>query len=95
MKNLIYLLIIVFYFAAVKNTFAQFDLLDKVKEKVEEKISDKAAEAVEGKDEKPADEEQQQNATEQAPTEDEKPVTKETLKTYSKFDFVPGDKIVL
>lgn len=76
-------------------THAQFDILDKAKEKLKEKaeeaITKEDNESTEQKQEEPAQEEE----TQKAKTPDENPASKEEgLKSYSKFDFIPGDKLI-
>jgi outer membrane protein OmpA-like peptidoglycan-associated protein len=84
-------------------SYAQFDLLDKVKEKVQDKIEQKTDQAIdstlEGKG-KNVDVQKNNEKTEQKEVKQEEQnstTTKpkeEDLKVYSKFDFVPGEQII-
>jgi Ran GTPase-activating protein (RanGAP) involved in mRNA processing and transport len=81
-------IILLCIFLAADSIFCQFDVLDKVKKKVEEKIDESTKEK---KDEEKKDEEEQKESTETEKTEvNQKGVEKTELKSYSKFDFVPG-----
>lgn len=70
---------------ATNYSYSQFEFLKK---KVEEKVEQKVEEALEGKEETP--EEKPEEAT-QKQEQAAEPV-KADLKSYSKYDFVPGDK---
>ena len=90
MKYFVFLLILAF---SLGDVYAQFNIPGIIKRKVEEKVEQKTEEAVEkaldGEDEN-AEEEQEKSSNQ------EKHVTKKpaTLKSYSKFDFMPGEEII-
>src|SRR5690554_716398 len=84
-------------------TFAQFDILNKVKDKVEKKVEEKIDEgidktiddAVDGNNE--AEESVEKNSEEIYDNEEKQ--TSETakteeLKSFTKYDFVPGDQVL-
>ena len=79
---------------------AQFDILNKVKEKVEEKTKEKTGEAIDKatepkkEDEEKNDENNENNNTESKGNDNNTAEKKEELKTYSKFDFIPGEKVI-
>ncbi len=97
MKNLILGLTLLFFST---QAFPQFDILKKVKDKVEEKTEQKVDEAIDktvdnAADQKsnnttPTDSAQIQNDTGTTPEAEAK-----ELKSFSKFDFVPGEQIIL
>lgn len=109
--SMISFLILFFLVIQTKTSFAQWDILDKVKEKVEQKAEEKADEAIDkGVDEaakkateKKQKEDNEENQADETTVEktvanttntDDKPKTSEaSLKSFSKFDFVPGDKV--
>ncbi|MCK4255612.1 hypothetical protein KAX35_01885, partial [candidate division WOR-3 bacterium] len=66
-----------------------FDLLKKAKEKVEEKVEEKTEEEMdkilEGEEEEEKKEEQKTEASSD---------TVEDMTLYTKYDFVPGDKVI-
>ncbi len=88
-------------------SFAQFNILDKVKDKVEEKAKQKTDEAIDKGINKATDEsaqpkdenqenseaktEETDNSTETANAESKK---SDELKSYSKFDFIPGEQVI-
>jgi OOP family OmpA-OmpF porin len=65
-------------------------LFDKAKEKANEKVNKKIDDATAGKTEDPSSD------TKETPSNTEQPSSNEpaSLKTYSKFDFVPGEKVI-
>jgi OmpA-OmpF porin, OOP family len=82
------------------NTALSQGLLDKIKEKVEEK-TDEAIEKAGQEDENKEEAKEQNEVNEQKEEKQndikeaqEKPVQKEELKSYSKYDFIPGDKVI-
>ncbi|GEO11024.1 OmpA family protein [Segetibacter aerophilus] len=85
------------------SNYAQFgNILDRAKSKVNSRINnktdqaiDKTLDQVEGKNTTPAKESKQSTSQATgASGEKEETVEKATLTSYSKFDFVPGDKII-
>ncbi len=89
MKSII--LFAAFLFVSVQ-AFPQFDLLKKVKDKVEEKTEKKVDEGLD----KATDEnnkEQKDSTKEEKKNESMKPGGEE-LKSYSKYDFVPGEQVL-
>jgi len=71
--------------------FPQFDVLEKVKKKAEEKVEeeiDKSTKEKENKEEQK--EETKTNGTEENLNKEEKA----ELKSYSKFDFIPGENVL-
>lgn len=84
MRNI---LLLVGFFVVVAVTQAQFPkkILNKAKEKVDKKIDD----ATKGKEEKNNKEAKDTIAT--AVTNQDQPAS---FKTYSKYDFIPGDKVI-
>jgi outer membrane protein OmpA-like peptidoglycan-associated protein len=109
LKNII-VLILVSLFCSSICTYAQFDLFNKVKKKVEKKIgeavdkgsegSDKEAKKPANQDKKAADKtntekseqkgSENNNSSQPAASTDKK----ESLKSYSKYDFIPGEKVI-
>ena len=72
---------------------AQFgNILDKAKKKAEDKVAKKVDDATEKKTDTPAEEEKTSDDAATATSAGEKPTG---IKVYSKFDFVPGEKIVV
>ena len=101
MKFYHFLLTVVLLLSFSFISFAQLDLLDKVKDKVDEKVNKKTDEAIDktlnGDEKKEAEQKEKENQTE-IKTETKTPeVTKQKeddLKAYSKFDFVPGNQVI-
>src|SRR2546423_311013 len=91
MKALITLL---FMIALAVQAKAQIDILGKIEDKVEQKIDQKTDEAVdkalEDKEKTKESEKKEENSTEKSPTAS----SEAAFKSYSKFDFVPGDNVV-
>ena len=79
---------------ATNISFAQFEFL---KEKAKQKVEEKVEEAIEGKEDEPKEEvksnEEAKSSDEKESAEKSKPA-KPDLKSYSKYDFVLGDKIL-
>jgi OOP family OmpA-OmpF porin len=89
---------IVFLFAFLYPAQAQFDILNKVKEKVEEKAKEKTGEAIDKatepkEEEKEADKKESKN---EEMNKDENKSARQTdeLKSYSKYDFIPGEQVL-
>lgn len=87
------------FFLSTGLIYSQFDVLKKVKDKVEKKVEEKVDDGIdktlEGKKDNNKDEGDNGNTE----TGDENSVTestpvKEELKSYSKYDFVPGEQVV-
>ncbi len=96
MRNLILVLAILFISAEV---FPQFDILKKVKEKVEEKTENKIDEAIDKSLDNADQNEEDSNGTDSSQIQNDEAVPtaaagKEELKSYSKFDFVPGEQVI-
>ncbi len=100
MKQLIFL--IVFLFLSVE-AFPQFDILKKVKDKVEDKAKEKIDKTIDttidnaGKNKEKQQTPEGQVESEQTKENQETVSTntgKEEFKSYSKFDFVPGEQII-
>jgi len=76
--------------------FPQFDVLDKVKKKTEEKVEKETDEAIddalEGDEETKKDAESTDENNTSSTTENVS--SKKELKSYSKFDFVPGTNLI-
>ncbi len=98
MRNLILLIALLFISTEV---FPQFDILKKVKDKVEDKTEQKVDEAInktvdnaadQNKNNPPASDSAQVQNDAANPTST--PET-EGLKSFSKFDFVPGEQVIL
>lgn len=67
-------------------------IADKAKQKIEQKSNEKVDETTQGtKNEKPENGENQDTGTEDKATSS----TPASIKTYSKYDFVPGEKIIV
>ncbi len=98
MRNLILLLTILFLSTEV---FPQFDILKKVKDKVQEKTEKKVDEAIDKTVDKAADQNNNNAAstdTTQVQNDASNPASApgtEELKSFSKFDFVPGEQVIL
>jgi OmpA-OmpF porin, OOP family len=106
----IFTLAAVFLIVFSSKTYSQFDPLQKIKDKVEEKANEKTDEALdEGVDqieegannegEEQIDEEsneQNEQQTIESETNTEKIIKQkqDDLKSYSKFDFIPGENVV-
>ncbi|MEI8134844.1 MAG: OmpA family protein [bacterium] len=92
MKTLIALLVILL---SVQVSKAQIDVLGKIQEKVEQKVDQKTDEAIEK-----ALEDEKKKEAENAKKEDATTTTANTpaietsFKSYSKFDFVPGENVI-
>jgi outer membrane protein OmpA-like peptidoglycan-associated protein len=84
--------------------YAQLDILEKVKDKVEEKAEEKTDEAIdeaideatenkeeEQKEEKAEEEIKKEEISKEKSSSSEK---KEGLKSFSKYDFIPGDQVL-
>lgn len=97
MKNLILVLALLFFSAEV---FPQFDILKKVKEKVKEKTEQKVDDAINKTVDNATDQKDKDEAiTDSAKTQNEEANTTTTaqvneLKSFSKFDFVPGEQVL-
>ena len=87
MKKIIFLLGI---FVFIQSAEAQLlkKLTDKAKQKADEKVDKKIDDAMNGK----KDEKTNTETKEEAKTASSQPAT---LKSYSKYDFVPGEKIIV
>ena len=80
-------IILLCIFLCTDSIFCQFNILDKVKKKVEEEI-DKSSE-------EKRDEEEQKESSETEKTEvNQKEEEKTELRSYSKFDFIPGTNLI-
>ncbi len=113
MKSIFFLLF-VFAFFCVEKSFAQIDLLGKVKDKVEDKVNQKTDEAIDeglnkleegikndNQTEEVEKKEEQEKVEQKTIKEEQKDVQQEVvkkkdddLKSFSKYDFVPGDKVI-
>lgn len=107
MKNLFYIFIIVFFFS--QTVSAQWDLLDKIKDKAKEKVEQKTDEAIDkgmdkaeeeitkdgnDQEENESDKEDAEDSGRQADTKGSAKIpAKAELKSYSRYDFIPGDKV--
>jgi OOP family OmpA-OmpF porin len=97
MKNLILVLTLLFLST---ETFPQFDILKKVKEKVKEKTEQKVDDAINKTVDDAADQKNNDAAvTDSANIQNEEANTTSTtgvneLKSFSKFDFVPGEQVL-
>ncbi len=87
-------LTIVFLAAFLFPTHAQFDILNKVKEKVEEKVEKKTEEAIEKGTDSTEEAKQNNNNAEATNNENNAPTKTDELKSYSKYDFVPGNQVL-
>ncbi|HSR18750.1 MAG TPA: hypothetical protein VLM39_11725, partial [Ignavibacteriaceae bacterium] len=98
------ILIILIYFS-ISVGYAQFDILDKVKDKVEEKADEETDEAIdktideatESQDEEKKDEnsaEEESNDEGNVSKNSTSTVKEEELKSFSKYDFIPGDQVL-
>ena len=90
---------IIFLLSVSFSARAQFDILNKVKEKVEEKAKEKTGEAIDKATEPKKEEEEKKEENDEntnAGSENNENVSekKDELKTYSKFDFIPGEKVI-
>ncbi|MDO8549117.1 MAG: hypothetical protein Q7S39_03055, partial [Ignavibacteria bacterium] len=79
--------------------FPQFDVLEKVKKKTEEKVEKETDEAIddalEGEKETEEDAVKEEESTDESdPSSTENVSSKKELKSYSKFDFVPGTNLI-
>ncbi len=84
--------------------YAQFDILKKVKDKVEEKAEEKTDEAIDEAideaTEKDDEEKPEENAEEEKKEEEESgsekssSTVKEEFKSFSKYDFIPGEQVL-
>lgn len=101
MKQLILLVAILFVSVEV---FPQFDILKKVKDKVEDKTNQKVDEAIDstidnattnkkGKEQKSGENETTEQSKENVNGKNTSPEG-EDLKSFSKFDFVPGEQVL-
>jgi len=97
-----FILLIAFLFISVE-AFPQFDILKKVKDKVEEKTKQKVDETIDttidnatrNKDEKQKTEGKETTGRNKENTNSGSTSTGEgDLKSYSKYDFVPGDQVL-
>lgn len=99
-----YLILIVTLGFFISQSNAQ-GLFDKIKEKVEQKVEEKTEETIDqsteenseenGEETEVQDQEQEEQQTESTQIEEQKEVKKgDDLKTFSKFDFVPGEKVI-
>jgi OmpA-OmpF porin, OOP family len=76
---------------------AQFDILNKAKAKVEEKVEEKTDEAIDKAAETKEEEneaDKKDNINEDANTAENNAQKTDDLKSYSKFDFVPGEQVL-
>ncbi len=71
--------------------FPQFDIIKKVKEKTEEKIGEEIDKSTKDKENK---EEQKEETKKEGTEENLNKEEKAELKSYSKFDFVPGTNLI-
>lgn len=102
MKNIIYIVLLLFCVSSTKVSFAQIDILGKIKDKIEEKANEKTDEAIDKsmddskKNEENADQEQNnsEETNQSNNQQNENSVKEEPFKAYSKYDFVPGDKTI-
>ena len=79
--------------------FPQFDVLEKVKKKTEEKVEKETDEAIDDalEGEKETEEEavkEEESTDESNPSSTENVSSKKELKSYTKFDFVPGTNLI-
>lgn len=79
-------------------TMAQFDILNKVKEKVEDKAKEKTEEAIdkatEPKEEEKEGDKNENTNVEVKNNENNNAQNQDELKSYSKYDFVPGEQVL-
>lgn len=88
MKTLIVILLVMFTIATAN---AQIDILGKVEEKIEQKIDEETDKEID----KAIEGEKKEKETEAATTATSGARQAEpSFKSYSKFDFVPGDKVI-
>jgi OOP family OmpA-OmpF porin len=91
MKKFSALFLILF---TVSLAHAQIDVLGKINEKVEQKVDEKTDEAIDNalKDkEKSKEEKKEETSQDKSVTASQ---TEVSMKSYSKFDFVPGDNVI-
>ncbi len=93
MKTVIYILSIVFFLLAPSNLSAQ--LLKKMKDKVESKIEKKLDGNLEKKDDGQPENDEPSVAQNENGTETGNPKTKANTSYTSKFDFIPGEKLII
>lgn len=101
MKTCIFICFVSFFLLEAANTHAQIlnpkKILERKANKAIEKKTDEATDSVFNKKEKPQAKEEEKNVSVNQPAnKTAKPVpdTMPTLMTYSKFDFIPGEKII-
>lgn len=84
---------IIFLTAILFPTQAQFDILKKAKEKVEEKAKEAIDKGTESDKEK-KEENKTDNSNTDVQNNEGTAVKTDELKSYSKFDFIPGEKVI-
>src|SRR5437899_747948 len=96
----LYLTIFLFIIFTSSVTRAQFDPVGTIERKVEEKVEQKTDEAIDKalEDPKPADEkkkdEKKETTTDRSSTTAPSTAVAPEFKTYSKYDFIPGEKVI-
>jgi len=105
MKISYVLLISAFIILSSSISYAQFDILNKVKEKIENKVEQKTDEAIDKAIDTTLNGNEQGKKVDENQVEQKEVIKQETkapqvstpdegLKAYSKFDFVPGDQVI-
>jgi OOP family OmpA-OmpF porin len=96
-KFIFSVLLCIAFIAMSSLTMAQFE---KLKDKVKEKTKKKVEETIKGKDETDSDtsaankESTEESASDTAKAKSTTPGASEDMSLYTKFDFVPGDKVI-
>ena len=93
MKALITLLFVI---ALAAQANAQIDILGKIEDKVEQKIDQKTDEAIDEalKDKEKTKESEKEKKEEKTTDKSSTASSEASFKSYSKFDFVPGDNVI-
>lgn len=98
MRNVVLVLALLFVSAEV---FPQFDILKKVKDKVQDKTEQKVDEAIDKTVDNAADQKNDKTeGVDSAQVQNDEanptsPAAADELKSFSKFDFVPGEQVIL
>ncbi|HRP02041.1 MAG TPA: OmpA family protein [Candidatus Kapabacteria bacterium] len=90
-------IIVILITLSTMELFAQFNIPNIIKRKVEEKVEQKTEEAIEkaleGNEDDEQNEQQNKNIN-RKDSDNEQQFKQATLKSYSKFDFIPGEDII-
>lgn len=97
MKSVITIVCMILFISGY--TFPQFDVLEKIKKKTEEKVKEETDKTID--DALEGDEKSKEDSVKEVKTTDESNTTStenvsstKELKSYSKFDFVPGENVL-